>query len=176
VDSSWTIDMPSAVGMVVGGTRYNWSYNSEPEPWLDGRRIGTPRGRTLGGSSSINGMVYVRGHALDYDGWAQQGCSGWSYQEVLPYFIRSQHHAAGADAYRGDAGHLHVTPGDINTPLCAAFENQLMDAVLNENQKPRDAARAWIRANPQVLDSWLAGVSSRDGKPAMEVVKADLAP
>ena len=121
VDSSWTIDMPSAVGMVVGGTRYNWSYDSEPEPWLDGRRIGTPRGRTLGGSSSINGMVYVRGHALDYDGWAQQGCSGWSYQEVLPYFIRSQNHADGADAYRGDAGHLHVTPGDIGTPLCAAF-------------------------------------------------------
>ncbi|UVJ46405.1 choline dehydrogenase [Pseudomonas sp. LS1212] len=121
VDSSWTIDMPSAVGMVVGGTRYNWSYSSEPEPYLDNRRIGTPRGRTLGGSSSINGMVYVRGHARDYDAWAQQGCTGWSYQEVLPYFIRSQHHAQGADAYRGGGGHLHVTPGDISTPLCAAF-------------------------------------------------------
>jgi choline dehydrogenase len=120
-DKSWTIDMPSAVGIVVGGTRYNWSYNSEPEPYLDGRRIGTPRGRTLGGSSSINGMVYIRGHARDYDGWAEQGCTGWSYQEVLPYFIRAQTHAEGADAYRGARGHLHVTPGDTQTPLCAAF-------------------------------------------------------
>jgi choline dehydrogenase len=120
-DRSWTIDMPSAVGLVVGGTRYNWSYSSEPEPFLDGRRIGTPRGRTLGGSSSINGMVYIRGHARDYDGWAAQGCAGWSYQDVLPYFKRAQTHADGADDYRGATGHLHVTPGDTTTPLCAAF-------------------------------------------------------
>ncbi|MGY2343309.1 choline dehydrogenase [Pseudomonas sp. SDO5532_S415] len=120
-DKSWTIDMPSAVGMVVGGTRYNWSYSSEPEPYLDGRRIGTPRGRTLGGSSSINGMVYIRGHARDYDAWAEQGCEGWRYQEVLPYFKRAQNHADGADDYRGATGHLHVTPGDTQTPLCAAF-------------------------------------------------------
>lgn len=120
-DKSWTIDMPSAVGIVVGGTRYNWSYSSEPEPYLDGRRIGTPRGRTLGGSSSINGMVYIRGHARDYDGWAEQGCDGWGYQEVLPYFKRAQTHADGADDYRGANGHLHVTPGDTQTPLCAAF-------------------------------------------------------
>jgi choline dehydrogenase len=120
-DKSWTIDMPSAVGIVVGGTRYNWSYCSEPEPYLDGRRIGTPRGRTLGGSSSINGMVYIRGHARDYDGWAEQGCDGWRYQEVLPYFKRAQTHADGADDYRGVTGQLHVTPGDTQTPLCAAF-------------------------------------------------------
>ncbi|MDD0972094.1 choline dehydrogenase [Pseudomonas aphyarum] len=120
-DKSWTIDMPSAVGLVVGGSRYNWSYQSEPEPYLDGRRIGTPRGRTLGGSSSINGMVYIRGHARDYDGWAEQGCTGWSYREVLPYFKRAQTHASGGDDYRGGGGHLHVTPGDVETPLCAAF-------------------------------------------------------
>jgi choline dehydrogenase len=120
-DKSWTIDMPSAVGIVVGGTRYNWSYTSEPEPYLDGRRIGTPRGRTLGGSSSINGMVYIRGHARDYDGWAEQGCDGWRYQEVLPYFKKAQTHADGGDDYRGATGHLHVTPGDVQTPLCAAF-------------------------------------------------------
>lgn len=120
-DKSWTIDMPSAVGIVVGGTRYNWGYSSEPEPYLDGRRIGTPRGRTLGGSSSINGMVYIRGHARDYDAWAEQGCAGWSYQQVLPYFIRAQTHADGADEYRGATGHLHVTPGNTQTPLCAAF-------------------------------------------------------
>ena len=121
LDRSWTIDMPSAVGIVVGGTTYNWSYQSEPEPYLDGRRIGTPRGRTLGGSSSINGMVYIRGHACDYDSWAEQGCSGWSYADVLPYFRRAQQHADGANAYRGGEGHLYVTPGDINTPLHQAF-------------------------------------------------------
>jgi choline dehydrogenase len=120
-DKSWTIDMPSAVGLVVGGTRFNWSYQSEPEPYLDGRRIGTPRGRTLGGSSSINGMVYIRGHARDYDAWAERGCTGWGYQDVLPYFKRAQTHADGEDDYRGGAGHLHVTPGDVQTPLCAAF-------------------------------------------------------
>ncbi|WP_152220975.1 choline dehydrogenase [Pseudomonas sp. SCB32] len=121
VDSSWTIDMPSAVGIVVGGTRFNWSYTSEPEPGLDNRRIGTPRGRALGGSSSINGMVYIRGHARDYDGWAERGCEGWSYREVLPYFMRAQNHRDGADAYRGGDGLLHVTPGDTSPPLCRAF-------------------------------------------------------
>ena len=120
-DASWTIDMPSAVGIVVGGTRFNWSYTSEPEPGLDGRRIGTPRGRTLGGSSSINGMVYIRGHARDYDGWAAQGCEGWSYREVLPYFMRAQNHRDGANTYRGATGLLHVTPGDTSPPLCQAF-------------------------------------------------------
>ncbi|MFJ5299511.1 choline dehydrogenase [Pseudomonas sp. NPDC088368] len=121
VDNSWTIDMPSAVGIVVGGTVYNWSYSSEPEPYLNNRRIGTPRGRTLGGSSSINGMVYIRGHARDYDNWAEQGCIGWGYQQVLPYFKRAQTHAEGGDQYRGGSGHLHVTPGNVKTPLCAAF-------------------------------------------------------
>jgi choline dehydrogenase len=120
-DRSWAIDMPSAMGIVVGGSDFNWRYDSEPEPGLDDRRIATPRGRTLGGSSSINGMVYIRGHARDYDGWAAQGCAGWSYAEVLPYFIRAQDHARGADDYRGAGGHLHVTPGDVDTPLCAAF-------------------------------------------------------
>ncbi|MCS4249878.1 choline dehydrogenase [Pseudomonas sp. BIGb0164] len=120
-DKSWTLDMPSAVGIVVGGSRYNWRYESEPEPYLDNRRISTPRGRTLGGSSSINGMVYMRGHARDYDAWAEHGCTGWSYAQVLPYFIRAQQHRDGGDDYRGANGHLHVTPGDTRTPLCAAF-------------------------------------------------------
>ena len=120
-DRSWTIDMPAAMGTVVGGTRFNWSYLSDPEPGLEGRRIGTPRGKVLGGSSSINGMVYVRGHARDYDGWAAAGCTGWSYGEVLPYFIRSECHSLGADPYHGASGHLYVTAGDISAPLQQAF-------------------------------------------------------
>ncbi|WAG81124.1 choline dehydrogenase [Metapseudomonas furukawaii] len=134
MDQSWTIDMPSAVGIVVGGSRYNWRYSTEPEPWLDNRRIGTPRGRTLGGSSSINGMVYIRGHARDYDSWAEQGCHGWSYQEVLPYFIRAENHERGADAYHGDAGHLHVTAGNIDTPLCSAFVQAGVEAGYGQSR------------------------------------------
>ncbi len=134
LDQSWTIDMPSAVGIVVGGSRYNWNYSTEPEPWLDNRRIGTPRGRTLGGSSSINGMVYIRGHARDYDSWAEQGCHGWSYQEVLPYFIRAENHEHGADDYHGDTGHLHVTAGNIDTPLCSAFVQAGVEAGYGESR------------------------------------------
>ncbi|MDH4872367.1 choline dehydrogenase [Pseudomonas sp. BN515] len=134
LDQSWTIDMPSAVGIVVGGNRYNWSYSTEPEPWLDNRRIGTPRGRTLGGSSSINGMVYIRGHARDYDSWAEQGCDGWSYQDVLPYFIRAENHEHGADAYHGDAGHLHVTAGNIDAPLCSAFVQAGVEAGYGQSR------------------------------------------
>jgi choline dehydrogenase len=120
-DQSWRIDMPAAMGSVVGGTRFNWSYLTDPEPGLDQRRIATPRGKVLGGSSSINGMVYIRGHARDYDGWAAAGCAGWSYHEVLPYFIRSECHSLGADLYHGVDGHLHVTAGDTSGTLESAF-------------------------------------------------------
>lgn len=124
----WSIDMPSAMGIVVGGNRFNWQYQSEPEPFLNRRRIATPRGRVLGGSSSINGMVYIRGHARDYDGWSGQGCTGWSYREVLPYFIRAERHELGADPYHGDSGHLRVTAGRTDTPLASAFIASGVDA------------------------------------------------
>jgi choline dehydrogenase len=113
--------MPAAMAFPLQGTRYNWAYQTEPEPYLDGRRIGHPRGRVLGGSSSVNGMVYVRGHARDYDRWAQSGCRGWSYDEVLPYFRRAETHGGGADDYHGDDGPLHVTLGESANPLCQAF-------------------------------------------------------
>ena len=89
-DRSWRIAMPSAVGSLLASERFNWNYVSDPEPFLDGRRLTHPRGRVLGGSSSINGMVYIRGHALDYDAWAAAGLHGWSYADVLPYFKRSE--------------------------------------------------------------------------------------
>src|ERR1700761_8457148 len=87
-DDSWRIHMPSAVGSLLSTDQFNWNYVSDPEPFLDDRRLTHPRGRVLGGSSSINGMVYIRGHALDYDGWARAGAAGWSYADVLPYFRR----------------------------------------------------------------------------------------
>ena len=94
-DNSWTIRMPAALRHNFMGGRYNWAYHTEAEPHLGGRRIYQPRGRGLGGSSSINGMVYVRGHALDYERWVAEGASGWSYAEVLPYFKRIESHESG---------------------------------------------------------------------------------
>ncbi|GGY55709.1 oxygen-dependent choline dehydrogenase [Bacterioplanes sanyensis] len=120
-DRSWTIDMPAAMGAAIDGPHFNWHYWSGPEPYLNGRQIATPRGKTLGGSSSINGMVYIRGHARDYDAWEAAGCKGWSYRHVLPYFRRSESYAGGADDYHGADGPLHVSQGDPSDPLAKAF-------------------------------------------------------
>ncbi|MCT8469962.1 choline dehydrogenase [Chromohalobacter canadensis] len=120
-DRSWTIDMPAAMGAAIDGPRFNWHYWSGPEPHLDERRIATPRGRTLGGSSSINGMVYIRGHARDYDVWEEAGCHGWGYRHVLPYFRRAETHELGADAYHGETGPLHVSAGRPEDTLAKAF-------------------------------------------------------
>ena len=119
-DRSWKIHMPSGMGRLLSQTQFNWAYLGEPEPYLDNRVLGHPRGRVLGGSSSINGMMYVRGHARDYDGWAQSGARGWSYAEVLPYFRRAESRAAGGDAWRGGDGPLHVSAPDPS-PLTRAF-------------------------------------------------------
>jgi choline dehydrogenase len=121
-DRSWRIDMPSAVGSLLSSDRFNWNYVSDAEPHLDGRRLTHPRGRVLGGSSSINGMVYIRGHADDYDGWAKSGLTGWGYADVLPYFKRAERHLHGADAYHGASGPLAVFAPELKaTSLAAAF-------------------------------------------------------
>ncbi len=121
-DRSWRIDMPSAVGSLLSSDRFNWNYVSDAEPYLDGRRLTHPRGRVLGGSSSINGMVYIRGHAGDYDGWAESGLSGWGYADVLPYFKRAEQHLHGADPYHGGSGPLAVFAPDLKaSPLASAF-------------------------------------------------------
>jgi choline dehydrogenase len=121
-DRSWAIDMPSGIGRLLSSDRFNWAYVSEPEPFLDNRRLSHPRGRVLGGSSSINGMMYVRGHARDYDRWAQMGCRGWSHADVLPYFRRAERHPRGPDAYHGGDGPLAVSSPQIErAPLARAF-------------------------------------------------------
>ena len=84
------IHIPAGIRSLLENPRVNWNYSSEPEEGSGGRRIHWPRGRVLGGSSSINGMIYIRGHALDFDLWAQAGAKGWSYEEVLPYFIKAE--------------------------------------------------------------------------------------
>ena len=120
-DRSLYIDMPGGVTRLLNSPRYNWCYRTEPEPHLDDRTIFWPRGKVLGGSSSINGMAHVRGHALDYDGWAARGNTGWSYAEVLPYFKRSETWLGPASDYRGSDGPLFVTPGAMDNPLYGAF-------------------------------------------------------
>src|SRR3546814_8304706 len=96
-------------------------YHSEPEPHVDNRRLYCPRGRVIGGSSSINGMAYVRGHARDYDRWAQGGLKGWDYSQVLPYFRKADTYERGADAYRGGDGPLHVSAGPCPNPRVKAW-------------------------------------------------------
>ena len=120
-DRGWKIHMPAALTYNLCDDRYNWAYETEPQPHMDGRRMYWPRGRVLGGSSSLNAMVYVRGHALDYDRWAGNGLPAWSYAHVLPYFKRAESCERGGDAYRGSDGPLHVSRGRMRNPLFAAF-------------------------------------------------------
>ncbi len=115
------IQMPSAFSIPMNMELYDWGYRSEPEPNLNNRCLATPRGKVLGGSSSINGMVYVRGHACDFDYWADQGAAGWSYADVLPYFKRMENAEFGEPGWRGKSGPLHVSRGERKNPLYDAF-------------------------------------------------------
>ena len=120
-DRSVVIQMPSALSIPMNRDRYNWRYETEPEPHLGGRRMHTPRGKVIGGSSSINGMVYVRGNPLDFERWREEGAAGWGYADVLPYFRRAETREEGGDAYRGGEGKLHTKYGPLRNPLHAAF-------------------------------------------------------
>ena len=120
-DRSLFVQMPSALSIPMGMEKYDWRYYSEPEPGLGGRRLHTPRGKVLGGSSSINGLVYVRGNAQDFDRWEQEGAAGWNYAAVLPYFRRAETRADGGDAYRGDSGPLQTRYGPLSNPLHAVW-------------------------------------------------------
>ena len=120
-DRSIFIQMPAALSIPMNTRRYNWRYETEPEPNMNGRRMHCPRGRVVGGSSSINGMVHVRGNPLDFDGWQAEGAKGWSFADVLPYFRKAETRAEGGDAYRGDGGPLATSNGTCGNPLYAAF-------------------------------------------------------
>ncbi|MEJ6392095.1 choline dehydrogenase [Gymnodinialimonas sp. 2305UL16-5] len=119
------IQMPAALSYPMNMRRYDWGFKSEPEPHLGGRVLACPRGKVIGGSSSINGMVYVRGHAMDFDHWAEAGAEGWAYADVLPYFKRMEHWHSGGHGgdpeWRGTDGPLHVTRGPRDNPLFHAF-------------------------------------------------------
>ena len=115
------IHMPAGLAKLVGHKGVNWNYDTAPEPHLDNRTLWWPRGRVLGGSSSINAMCYVRGHARDYDDWATQGATGWDWQSVLPYFKRSEGNTRGADALHGGDGPVGVDDLRYVNPLSEVF-------------------------------------------------------
>jgi len=117
------IQMPAALSYPMNMTLYDWGFQSEPEPHLGGRRLATPRGKVIGGSSSINGMVYVRGHACDFDTWEDMGAAGWGYRHVLPYYKRLEHSHGGQSGWRGTNGPLHVQRGTKWNPLFHAFRD-----------------------------------------------------
>jgi choline dehydrogenase len=120
-DNSLMVKMPAGVGGLIGKEGpHNWGFWTEPEPNLNDRKLWWPRGRGWGGSSSINGMIYIRGHARDYDQWRQMGLSGWSYAEVLPYFKRSEALEGGGDAWHGGDGPLKVSKASSPNPIYAA--------------------------------------------------------
>ncbi|RMH46859.1 MAG: choline dehydrogenase [Alphaproteobacteria bacterium] len=130
------IRMPGALSYPMNMPRYDWGFISEPEPGLGGRRLATPRGKVLGGSSSINGMVYVRGHPRDFDHWAESGAQGWAFADVAPYFRRLECWHGGNDAewgrpdpaWRGLSGPVHVTRGARANPLFGAFVRAAVEA------------------------------------------------
>lgn len=124
-DKSIFIQMPTALSYPMNTDKYAWQFHTDKEAGLDGREMHCPRGKVLGGSSSINGMVYVRGHACDFDEWEANGAKGWNYQTVLPYFKRAETWKGGADAYRGGDGPLSTNNGNdmAMNPLYQAFIN-----------------------------------------------------
>ncbi|WP_395174670.1 choline dehydrogenase [Roseibium alexandrii] len=122
-DAGPFIQMPAALSYPMNMSLYDWGFESEPEPHLDGRRLATPRGKVIGGSSSINGMVYVRGHACDFDTWEEMGAAGWGYRHVLPYYKRMETSHGGQDGWRGTNGPMHIQRGSKWNPLFRAFKD-----------------------------------------------------
>lgn len=187
------IQMPAALSYPMNMKRYDWGYTTEPEPHLNNRRLVAPRGKVIGGSSSINGMVYVRGHAHDYDHWNASGADGWGYADVLPYFKRMENwspNGQGGDAdWRGSDGPMHVTRGDRENPLYHAFveagkqagyettedyngEKQEgfgpMEATINNGQR-WSAANAYLkpslkRSNVEILHCHADRIVIEDGR------------
>lgn len=121
-DRNIIIQMPSAFSMPMNTKKFNWHYETEPEPHLDGRRLHCPRGKVLGGSSSINGLVYIRGHAYDFDEWESLGAKNWGYRNCLPYFRKAENYKFGGDDYRGSEGPLSTNNGNnMQNPLYGAW-------------------------------------------------------
>jgi choline dehydrogenase len=134
-DGSVFVRMPSALGIPMNSKKYNWGFETAPEPYLDNRRMNCPRGKVIGGTSSINGMVYVRGNAADFDQWEEQGASGWNYQNCLPYFKKFENHQCRETDYTGNLGPVAISDGNnMRNPLYRAFIDAGVEAGYGETQ------------------------------------------
>lgn len=129
-NKNFWVDVPLGIPFLHGNPRFDWCYRSQPEPGLDGRVLSMPRGRGLGGSSAINGMVYVRGHASDYDRWRQFGNAGWGWDDVLPYFKRSEDYDRGPNDTHGSGGELSVGTPQYRWPILEAYMDSAAEAGL----------------------------------------------
>ncbi|MDG2393095.1 MAG: GMC family oxidoreductase N-terminal domain-containing protein, partial [Thalassotalea sp.] len=139
-DKSIFIQMPTALSIPMNTKKYAWQFETQPEPHLNNRRMHCPRGKVLGGSSSINGMVYVRGHAKDFDEWQQHGAENWDYAHCLPYFKKAETWAFASDEYRGKTGPLGVNNGNqMKNPLYRAFIDAGVDAGYLETKDSNGA-------------------------------------
>ena len=132
-DRGLMLRIPAALSWALGTERLDWNYRTEPEPGMDGRRMACPRGKAIGGSSTINGMMHARGHALDFDGWARNDLPEWSYAHCLPYFRKAESFAPGGDDYRGAEGPLHVTAPRSTNPLYGVFLDAARQAGYGES-------------------------------------------
>ena len=193
-DSSVLIHCPAGLALMARNQQANWGFSTVPQPGLDGRRGYQPRGKVLGGSSSINAMIYTRGHRADYDHWAAQGNPGWSFEEVLPYFRRAEHNERGADALHGTGGPLNVMDLRSPNPAAAAFVEAGVQAgyarnddfngpeqegvgpyqVTHRNGERHSAAKGYLhpamaRANLQVITGARATRVLLDGRRATGV-------
>jgi choline dehydrogenase len=150
------IHIPAGFMYTLVNPRVNWLYTSEPSEWTGGRRIAAPRGKTLGGSSSINGHIYNRGQRLDFDGWAQRGNRGWGYADVLPYFRRTEQRIADApdaidETFRGHEGKLPITDLDWRDPLCEAFIEGAVQMGIPRNRDYNGTMQAGVSYVQRVI-------------------------
>src|SRR5712664_1205122 len=132
-DSNIWIHVPLGYGKLFKDKTVNWMYQTEPEPGLDGRTIFQPRGKVLGGSSSINGLLYIRGQHADYDGWRQLGCEGWGWDDVRPYFLRAEHQERGAGEHHAVGGPLNVSDVTQGHEVSDAVVDACVEAGIRRN-------------------------------------------
>lgn len=162
------IHIPLGFGKIVPNPKYNWGYQTEPEPGLGGRRVVWPRGKVVGGSGSINGLVFLRGAPSDFDEWERLGAKGWSYRDVLPYFKRSEHNEPGPSEWRGTGGPMHIS--DIKNPSVPARAfveacTRLQHPRNPDFNGPRIDGAGFVQLN--VRDGWRISTAAGYLKPAL---------
>jgi choline dehydrogenase-like flavoprotein len=174
------INVPAGVFATIGSPRYNWLYQYEPDPAVGGQPIFCPRGRVLGGSSAINGMIYIRGNPRDYDGWAAGGADGWSWREVLPYFLKSENFEGGASELHATGGELNVArqrdPHPISEAFLSAAEQLQFTRTLDFNGPEQDGFGYWHvnQRNGERLSSSRAFLHPASSRPNLTIVTGAL--